>query len=88
MHAQNARGLPLGKSYLFTLRVWPEGVRSPEGEAKGEVEWRGRVQHVENGETLYFRVPAGDPGWQELTRFLLQTLGIEEGRPPAEDSRE
>ena len=59
MHAQHAR------SHLFTLRVWPEEV------AGGGVEWRGKVQHVENGETLYFR------DWQDLTQFLLQTLDIQ-----------
>ncbi len=35
--------------YLFTLRVWQEGL------GEGKTEWRGRVQDVTNGETLFFR---------------------------------
>jgi hypothetical protein len=46
------------RSHLFTLRVWPE----PVGE--GDVEWRGKVQHVITGEQRYFH------DWPTLIAFL------------------
>lgn len=49
-------------SYLFTVRVWPEALGG------GTVEWRGRVQHVETGETRYFRQ------WQALVDFLVEVV--------------
>ncbi len=36
-------------SHLFTLRVWEETL------GEGKAEWRGRVQEVASGETLFFR---------------------------------
>ena len=36
------------RSQLFMLRMWPE-------EIDGLLEWRGKIQNVVNGETLYFR---------------------------------
>ncbi len=52
------------RSQLFTLRVWPEGLD------EGRVEWRGKIQHVVGGETLYFH------DWEAMMSFLLQTLEI------------
>ena len=52
-----------GRSQLFTLRVWPE-------EVDGNLEWRGKVQHVADGETLYFR------DWEAMLAFLRQTLDV------------
>jgi hypothetical protein len=49
------------RSHLFTLRVWPET-------SGKSVEWRGKMQYVTNGETLYFR------DWEAMMSFLLKTL--------------
>ena len=49
-------------SDLFMLRVWPEEVND------GDVEWRGRVQHVISGETRYFH------NWEVMLTFLIETL--------------
>jgi len=46
------------RSNLFTLRVWLEQVDD------GREEWRGRVQHVVSGETIFFR------DWDTLLAFL------------------
>jgi hypothetical protein len=50
------------RSYLFTVRVWPEVL------SDGRTEWRGRVQHVTNGEKRYFRK------WSTLVSFLERKL--------------
>ncbi len=52
------------RSQLFTVRVWEEDT------GPGSTEWRGKIQRVVGGESLYFR------DWQMMTIFLLQTLGI------------
>ncbi len=49
-------------SCLFTLRLWHEQL------GEGQVEWRGKVQYTDNGETLYFRQ------WGMLLEFLQGTL--------------
>ena len=49
-------------SQLFTLRVWPEEI------SIGHTEWRGKIQHVIDGETLYFH------DWEAMMSFLLKTL--------------
>ena len=49
-------------SQLFTLRVWPEEL------SEGRVEWRGKIQRVVDGETLYFH------DWEAMMSFLLKTL--------------
>ena len=46
-------------SHLFTVRLWPNDL------GEGQVEWRGKVQHVLSGEAHYFRE------WQELNTHLL-----------------
>ena len=50
------------RSYLFTLRLWPEAL------GDGQAEWRGQVRHVTSGETRYFR------DWSTLVTFLLEVL--------------
>lgn len=50
------------RSYLFTVRVWPEEV------GEGRVEWRGKVHYVSSGETLTFR------DWDSLVGFLRGTF--------------
>jgi hypothetical protein len=52
-------------SHLFTVRIWPEAVG-------GELEWRGKVQHVTSGETRYFR------DWSTLVAFLEELLAASE----------
>ena len=54
---QNDKG-----SQLFTLRVWPEEIST------GHTEWRGKIQHVVDGEALYFH------GWEAMMTFLVKTL--------------
>jgi hypothetical protein len=49
-------------SHLLTLRIWREELGG------GETEWRGKVQHVTNGEVRYFR------DWPTLISFLLSVL--------------
>ena len=39
----------LTHSQLFTLRIWREDL------GEGQIEWRGKVQHVTSGEAHYFR---------------------------------
>lgn len=48
------------RSYLFTVRLWQEEL------GDGQVEWRGRVQHVTSGEAYYFR------DWPTLIAYLLK----------------
>jgi hypothetical protein len=47
-----------GDSYLFTVRLWSEDLGS------GQIERRGRVQHVASGESRYFR------DWQTFEAFI------------------
>lgn len=47
---------------LFTVRFWLEGL------GDGQREWRGRVQHIGTGETIYFR------DWDELLKFFRNNL--------------
>ena len=62
-------GLPVGvimndhshpHSQLFTIRLWREEM------GQGQVEWRGKLQRVLNGEAFYFR------SWPELIERLEQ----------------
>lgn len=50
------------RSYLFTLRLWPEAL------GDDRTEWRGQVQYVTSGEMRYFR------DWSTLVAFLLEVL--------------
>lgn len=60
-------------SHLFTLRVWEEAL------GEGKVEWRGRVQEVASGETLFFR---DWPGLiATLGRLIARTEVTAEGNP-------
>jgi hypothetical protein len=61
-------------SHLFMLRMWPEDLGS------GQIDWRGRVQHVNSGEARYFR------DWQALEAFvegLLHRIDPAAFNPPA-----
>jgi hypothetical protein len=63
------------RSYLFTVRVWPESV------GDDRVEWRGKVQYVTSGEALFFR------DWHSLVEFLEGTLPpaqVQSLRPPTD----
>ena len=60
-------------SHLFTLRLWQEELGS------GEVEWRGRVQHVASGEVRYFRK------WPTLIAFLTSVLSDKKSDSHDED---
>jgi hypothetical protein len=50
------------QSRLFTVRVWVEELDG------GHAEWRGKVQLVPSGETLYFR------DWEAMEAFLMSSL--------------
>ncbi len=50
------------RSHLFTVRVWKEEV------AKGQFEWRGKVQLVNGGDVRYFRE------WAALAPLLIAML--------------
>ena len=47
------------RSHLFMVRVWTEEVDVD------QVEWRGKVQRVLSGETVYFR------DWETMLAFLM-----------------
>ncbi len=49
-------------SHLFTVRLWQEEL------GNGQIELRGKVQHVSSGEARYFR------DWPTLIAFLLALL--------------
>lgn len=57
------------KTFLFTLRVWAEPVE------ENQVEWRGKLQRLPDGEAQYFRC------WSGLVKNLetiLDSAGCEE----------
>jgi hypothetical protein len=60
-------------SHLFTMRLWLEEVGG------GQIDWRGKVQHVTSGEAQYFR------DWRSLEVFVEGLLGGSghEGLEPA-----
>lgn len=61
------------QSHLFTLRVWEEAL------GEGKAEWRGRLQEVASGETLFFR---DWPGLiATLRRLIAQTAAAREEGP-------
>jgi hypothetical protein len=57
------------RSYLFTVRVWQEEIGTD------QVEWRGKVQLVTNGDVRYFR------GWTALAPLLLTMLSELDSNP-------
>jgi hypothetical protein len=52
------------KSHLFTVRIWWEVSRG----TSGAIEWRGKLQHVETGDTRYFS------DLQAIMEFILASL--------------
>jgi len=62
--------LPEGEAQLFTVRVWPEELGA------GDVEWRGRVEHVPSGTSRYFR------DWETLLAFVQAQLSGREAALP------
>ena len=51
------------KTTLFTLRIWSESLD------RAQVEWRGKLQALPDGEAYFFR------GWPELIDRLEAMLG-------------
>ncbi len=49
---------PAQTSHLFTLRMWLEDL------GNGQLDYRGKVQHINSGEVIYFR------NWQTLEAFV------------------
>ena len=62
-------------SHLFTVRLWPNDL------GEGQVEWRGKVQHVLSGEAHYFRE------WQELETHLTAMVLQRERSSQAEATK-
>jgi len=60
-------------SHLFTVRVWAEAPRA------GQVEWRGKLQHVLSGEAHYFR------DWPTLIAQIEELIAAAGG--PSADAR-
>lgn len=60
-------------SQLFMLRLWLEDLGG------GQTDWRGKVQHVNSGETRYFR------DWPTLQAFLENLLRWEQ-EPNVQDN--
>ena len=56
------------RSHLFTVRVWQEEV------GQNQMEWRGKVQLITDGNVRYFR------GWEALVPLLLTLLSELETR--------
>ena len=54
-------------SDLFIVRVWPEHM------SDGNTEWRGKVQHVVSGETLFFH------DWDTMLAFLRRQATDDKG---------
>jgi hypothetical protein len=54
--------LPARVSQLFTLRFWSEDL------GNGQSDWRGKVQHINSGEVVYFRE------WAVLKTFIEKFL--------------
>ena len=50
------------RTHLFTIRMWAEVL------GDGQIEWRGKVQHVLSGEARYFRA------WDTLITCLQDML--------------
>ena len=50
------------RSHLFTVRVWQEEV------GQNQMEWRGKVQLITDGNVCYFR------RWEGLVPLLLSML--------------
>ncbi len=51
-----------GGSHLFTVRLWAEEVSA------GQIEWRGKVQHVLSGDVRYVR------DWSTLVTLLVAMI--------------
>ncbi len=56
-------------SHLFTLRLWQEEL----GDERHE--WRGKIQHVQSGETYYFRE------WSVLMTAISKMIADRETHP-------
>ena len=62
MTSDDSTDHPEQRSQLFTLRLWPEELGA------GQIDWRGKVQHVNSGEARYFR------DWPTLQAFVEALL--------------
>lgn len=61
------------RSHLYMVRVWTEQIDEE------RVEWRGKVQRVLNGETIYFR------DWETMLAFLMDKAPIASKPQPEEN---
>jgi hypothetical protein len=56
----------VGKTFLFTLRIWTVPLEGT------QVEWRGKLQALPDGEAYFFR------GWTGLISRLESMLGSDQ----------
>jgi hypothetical protein len=71
MYLMDDANRPAQSSHSFILRMWLEDL------GNGQLDWRGKVQHVNSGEVIFFR------NWQTLETFvegLLQKVKTEKIR--------
>ena len=62
------------RSDLFLVRLWAEEAGDAVGSAGSNLEWRGKVQRVTDGESHQFN------DWQNLAEVLLAMLSKKEER--------
>jgi hypothetical protein len=66
---------PGQSSHLFTLRFWLEDL------GNNQFDWRGRIQHVNSGEVIYFRncemLEAFIEGWLNKSKEQGLTMQAE-----------
>lgn len=62
MSIHNDTDFPVQVTQLFTLRFWSEDLGNEQSD------WRGKVQHINSGEVVYFRE------WSVLETFMERFL--------------
>jgi hypothetical protein len=76
MVATNDAAPSAPRSQLFMLRLWPEDLGG------GQIDWRGKVQHMTSGEARYFR------DWSTLEAFVEGLLHRIEAQASRADGHE
>jgi hypothetical protein len=59
----------------FVVRIWWEHGGHTDGDGRGPTHWRGWIQHVRNGNQIYFASLA------DMIRFIEQETGIHPAKP-------
>lgn len=61
----------------FVVRIWWEHGGGADGDGRGATHWRGWIQHVRNGNQIYFSSLA------DMISFMEQESGIHGAKPEA-----